>query len=414
MSVDLNRTSFVSSLSRGAGALAVENLEHTTAHALAQAGVGYDDLVEVAGRDGTIAGRREWGALFDHLDARQREGTEARLTGDAAIAARTVEDEVARHRLAARGGHGIIHVGLRAEGAIEARALDRASLGRTLAIADTSPANGLAGAVLVGGERVHLETPEDLASLGPALLREGMSLDRALAFTKLLAHQQPAARDELLQLGVALFRMGDGRLAADRLVLSGHSSGYAWSGGEAGNLFTQRGLRELTVLFPEGTARVRHLALAGCSTGTHRALDEYREIFPHVRSIWGYPGASPSAEAGGHDLVLWEKATAKGTASVDPIEGVATWNEIDGHQGNVRDWFDVKADVQRTRDAWLIYARGDRPMAQAEGDRSLERHYRYLQELAGHPETEDFERVAYQAQLAEILAAWHPRMFDRR
>ena len=411
---EITRTSFVSSLARQDGALPVENLEHATAYALAQAGVGYDDLVEIAGRDGKVAGRREWTALFDRLDAQQREGTEARLTGDAAIATRTLEDEVGRHGLAARGGHAVVHLGLRAESAIEARALDRASGGRTLALRDTSPANGLAGAVIVGGERVHLETPDDLARLGPALLREGMSLDRALAFTRMLSYEQPAARDELLQLGVAMFRMGDGRLAADRLVISGHSSGYAWSGGDAGNLFTQRALRQLTELFPEGASRVNHLALAGCSTGTHHALEEYREIFPHVKSIWGYPGASPSAELGGKDLVLWEHATTKGTAAVDPIEDVATWNEIDGHQGPARDWRDVKDDVQRTRDAWSVYARGERPMSEAEGDRQLERHYRYLQELAGHPETEDFERVAYQGQLAEILKAWHPRMFDRR
>jgi len=116
----ISRPIFVNALSFRGGALTVENLDHGTAYALAAAGLGHQDLVELAGPDGRVAGRAEWGTLFDRLDA----GRAGVLTGEEpTTAAEALRDEVDRRRLAACGGHGIVHLALRPEGAIEARAL---------------------------------------------------------------------------------------------------------------------------------------------------------------------------------------------------------------------------------------------------------------------------------------------------
>ena len=86
-------------------------------------------------------------------------------------------------------------------------------------------------------------------------------------------------------------------------------------------------------LHPEGAARIEHLAISSCNSGSGARL--LMTVFPNLESVWAYDGASPKAEHGAPvHLRRWEGLTdGDQPGRVDPgPRNVTTWNLEDGWQ----------------------------------------------------------------------------------
>lgn len=118
-----------------------------------------------------------------------------------------------------------------------------------------------------------------------------------------------------------------------RLVISGHhyapwTSGrpdVIWGGSHGGESFARvftlfTSLGELCAIFPRAAAQVEDLMFSACFTGVPEEHANAKcpaiaphfckpELFPNLKSLWGYFQVSPSGDTACRHVGLWEKAT---------------------------------------------------------------------------------------------------------
>jgi hypothetical protein len=361
----INRTDFARELSAGGGFLNVNDLDPDTAAALKAAGVSKKDLARIAGSDGQISGK-EFQNLFDVLETAERDAgstltlagakDEPTLSGEALADLRA---EIDRNRQAA-SGRGIIHLGMRAASQSEVDALKTVTPESTGGV-HAIKAYASDGVVELDGKKYDLRDGAQIAKFAEAMVKGslGMPAEQALRFAKFLAAAPTGTADELAQLGLALLQVGDGRLPANRLVLSGHGDGTELLP-DRGNSLKHQDLRDLAAIFPEGARNIEHLALSSCFSGTNpKEWREFRSVFPNLKSLTGYAEYSPSAEKGSpKDLTAWAgKTDGDDPSQVDPTgRNSATWNVADGNQNlphlSVRDCQRIGAEAERQVKKW--------------------------------------------------------------
>jgi len=122
------------------------------------------------------------------------------------------------------------------------------------------------------------------------------------------------SRDELAQFVRFFYEAEIGMGLIRRVVLSGHSSGVSIAGvGTTAARISFGHLHTLPDLFPRAVRQVEDLMLSACNTGHEDRLGQYHEIFPNLRSIWGYVGFSPRGNTPGsganRHIAQWERAT---------------------------------------------------------------------------------------------------------
>jgi hypothetical protein len=347
MGQSISRDRFVSDLAGSDGALNINDLEPATAQALKDAGVKPGDLARIAGPDAQIATEAEYRKLFAALDRLDQDGSGSsfEVADDAGVATpageayEQLKAEIARNRTEAHN-RGIIHLGMRDASSSEVDALRRVtpdSAGGVLAIR----AGASDDRVELDGKSYDLADAAGRAGYRDALINGsvGMPADKAKQLEALLAGATSRTRDELAQFGVALFQIGEGKLNANRLVLSGHGDGTRLVD-DRGTRLRHDDLRSVAAAFPEGAGKIEHLAFSSCFSATNAAdLRATRQAFPNLKDLWGYAGFSPSAEKGApRDLQNWAgKTDGDDPSRMDPTGGnVATWNKADGDQNMVR------------------------------------------------------------------------------
>jgi hypothetical protein len=129
-------------------------------------------------------------------------------------------------------------------------------------------------------------------------------------------------RDEMADFLRHVQKVENGEAFMDRLILSGHSGGghvYSEAEGSPGLGFRQLG--QLMKHFPKARNGVEDLMLSACHTLEEgyntKGGAQYRDIFPFLRSTWGYDGTSPDYKQGSdRHIRAWLNAS-KGN---DPTE----------------------------------------------------------------------------------------------
>lgn len=156
----------------------------------------------------------------------------------------------------------------------------------------------------------------------------GLAPDAVTKLSALLDATEPAARDELARIALAIAPGEKGAQIPSRLVLSGHSSGDNLYGRDHLLLASIRTLGEV---LPRAAKQIEDIHFSACMTSAQvYTQQEWTAVFPNLKTMWGYSQIAPGAPVG--HLQTWEVAT-RGRASSDPrhgIKGVTTWSERDG------------------------------------------------------------------------------------
>lgn len=264
-----------------------------------------------------------------------------------------------------------------------------------------------------------------------ASLDEGTGLDRALSLLpnlprekadeiiRFLSTAADKTKDEMFNMIQHLWAVQTGKAVLKRLVLSGHSSGGSlWGGHEAEyGIMSYSQIYQLFSLFPRAAGQVEDLAFSACFSGMQGNMGKYREVFPNLKTIWGYAHFSPSAATGStRHLSQWEKGTrghqaaganqarervARGSGPRD--QNVAIWSIEDGYQTNVGG---AQMSTQTLR-ASIQGHQADYDVAMSDGTinmSALNDLYASLQSLVrGHGDELGDELQHFQTMLMQVL-----------
>jgi hypothetical protein len=411
MSNSISRNEFSRELADEGGYLNVKDMDPEVRAALHEAGVTDQQLAQIAGKDGEIAGA-EFGALFDRLDAKDRDGNRATIalrdgSGQATAAGAALDElraEVQRKRAAA-GNDGIIHLGMRPQSQREAEALRSTTSGKQGGVHEIRAYDN--GPVEVGGRSFDLSDPAQVRGFARSL---GLKPADANRLEQALLNAPSAGRDELARLALALKDVGSGKLHASRLVLSGHGDGQFLVDDNETRLRHQS-IRDVVALFPEGASKIRDLAFSSCFSGTNpREWAAWKQVFPNLDSLFGYAEFSPAADGGApRDLRAWDRMSqGDHPEKVDPSRGAtATWNRVDGDQNVPRLDAASCGQIADRADAVLARYPGRREGA-ALGDPQARRAYIEVSQALNADGLSDDLRTRLQRLKWDLFPITHP------
>jgi hypothetical protein len=216
-----------------------------------------------------------------------------------------------------------------------------------------------------------------------------------------------------------------------RVVLSGHSDSESLGSEGANGMVMRFDLFEtLAELFPKAAAQIEHVAIAACYTGGDVVMDlptgnanldgdvNYHRMFPSVKTLFAYAGASPSSLTGSlKALRLWERATrGPDVRSLDPSvfkgtryeENIATW----GVEGGYRADQDAQEDLmfayrkELNGPTFQDYFSGRIPCPNP-GKGELKEYYTVLQRMVGSRKLvallSDEERAQIKREIGQVV-----------
>lgn len=197
------------------------------------------------------------------------------------------------------------YVGLNPQASKEARALKKAAHDRVIVSLDNSKRQEL------------LKTAEGIDefvvnSLGISPEENAQQYNDAI---HCLEQCDPRFRDQMADMMEMFHGAEEGKYRLERLVLSGHHSGGTLWRGRPPDIFQteailslRKDLTNLVKIFPEARAQVEDVMFSACNTEGQIKLCQ--ELFPKLRSVWAYSGASPSiAQGSDRHITKWEKKT---------------------------------------------------------------------------------------------------------
>ncbi|HEX6032767.1 MAG TPA: hypothetical protein VFY90_15150, partial [Tepidiformaceae bacterium] len=223
---------------------------------------------------------------------------------------------------------------------------------------------------------------------------------------------QPQARDQMAQV-IKMFHAAErGDFRLERIVLSGHSNGVELWGDAAknfdpGKFLLDEDLSRLTAAFPKAAAQVEDVMFSACYTVS--SIDIVVRVFPNVRTVWAYAGASPAAGAGAErHISRWERET-RGDQTLGAKDGLgksALWTReaaesSDDGRGFIRN-DPAKADMKQLRQSFYGLSLDAKEQIQGQKPINLNilnNAYFYAQMMLAHPELKD------QAE-REIIQRW--------
>lgn len=308
-----------------------------------------------------------------------------------------------------RGAHdrGIVFVGMNETGRHEVDGILRGMPDGHVTHVRPSPRPDV---VKLGGVTYDLTTDPGRAGFVAKLALQG---DRADALAKILQSAEDNARDEIAQLAIVLAQADRGERFIERIVFSGHSTGYSVWGDGNGSLKIQD-VAKLATVFPRAAGQVQDLILGACYTGGETNMDTYRAIFPNVKTIWAYDGAAPGAYSGAvPHFVRWENSTRG--ASTDRVsrdlargtrkgENIAVWTVTRGYDNGQpqRDLTEVRAAYERTRGVLPTFHSGERPVEDL-SQGPLRDHYNSIHRLLSRRDISPDERAALNAEKQIVI-----------
>ena len=416
----INRKEFVSDM--GKGVINVNDMSTETKEKLSKAGISQKDLVEIAGKDGQINNTNEYQRLFNLLDRSDRnKSANSFVTQDdkgvstqSGLAYDAMKSEVDRN-IAKANAQGVIHLGMRPASVLEADALAKSNSTANGGVVRIE-AHKTEGVLKYEGKDHDLKTEDGLRSFCHSLTTgpDKMSKVQAQKFVDELKTMKKESRDELAQLGLSFHRMGNGSMPVNRLVLSGHGDPVGTITGDNGGAVRLADIERLTRVFPNGAAKMEHVAISACFCAGTANFEDLKRMFPNLKSAFAYNEFSPSAENGAPEhLKRWESMTdGDDPSQVDPRFGnTATWNVADGMQGlPKRTLKEVETLVKDTQWAHQDYLSGKKDPSRGTRDQFLDDYYVNLAELMRHPDISPERKNEVDAIRREVLKLRHPEL----
>ncbi|MFT7581075.1 MAG: hypothetical protein ACI9MR_002749 [Myxococcota bacterium] len=168
----------------------------------------------------------------------------------------------------------------------------------------------------IEGEAVDLSSDTGVERFVASL--DGLDPSKHGALKSFLTSAGAMAKDELALMARHMNDVNNGKGLMKRVVLSGHSGGWSFWGDDNGWIKFDE-LQVLPQIFPIACGQPEDLILSACNTGQSGKLDQYKSIFPNLKSIWAYVGYSPSAANGSLKHVgMWDKVT-RGAMDADKM-----------------------------------------------------------------------------------------------
>lgn len=300
-----------------------------------------------------------------------------------------------------RTNDAILMVGMNPEGAAhEARHLR--SRGNTVTLLTDAKKN-VDDRVTKNGVTYDLDTPE--GSLAFALTL-GLPAEQTRQIANVIESGGRDAKDELAQLAQEWAKAERGGQIPSRMVFSGHSSGYGVWGDENGTI-DMGDLAKLAEAMPRAARSVEDLMMAACSSAGEAVMENYRSIFPNLKTVWAYTDSAPGAVSGATaHMTRWDRSTKGNATSIDRElaagtrkgENVAVWSVergyLDGHER--RPLADRRAAVTAGQETYERFLSGD-SVVDSPSDGPLREHYNNVQRVLQHPDLPRAERGEYEA-----------------
>ncbi len=364
MANPINQTVFLKRFLSDTESIHIGDMDPKLRQTLKQHNIDNNALKIVAGEDGIIKNKQEIKHL---LSLSKNKSTKSKQN---IKLYRALLDELDRKKKESQY-QSILHLGMREESIHEVTMLEQIS-------------------------NVHrIETKHKQTSVQELVEQENMSLDKAKAFIDFLSEQtilNPKNASILYHVGLNLHDIEQGKIKANRLILSGHSGGATLFGNDSAHWITFKNINNIASLFPEGAKHIKHIAVSACHSGYEDTLALFRQAFPNLKTYYGYTGPSPTAETSSpKHLKRWAQMTAhhKDPSVLDPFfTHVSTWNTIDGFHGPIvgKTWEELNQSVLTTQYAYNRYYNGERNIIVGTRDSELNWHYIHLTRLLHHPD----------------------------
>lgn len=249
-----------------------------------------------------------------------------------------------------------------------------------------------------------LSTPEGARSFALTL---GLPAEQTQKIADIIHGAGHDARDEMAQIAQVWAQAEKGGQIPSRLVLSGHNVGSGTWGDDNGMLrFDQ--LAKLADAMPRAARSVQDLHLSACYSGGLPAMEQYRGMFPNVKTIWAYTGSAPGSYSGATThLARWDNATRGDRESLERAvaantrkgENVAVWSAQGGYVDGQPPTpiAQVRSDVQRGESTYQSFFSGAQSVQDTQRG-PLREYYNQVQRLLQHPELPASERPALEAR----------------
>ncbi|MFO0723518.1 MAG: hypothetical protein U1E65_07050 [Myxococcota bacterium] len=267
-----------------------------------------------------------------------------------------------------------------------------------------------ADSIAYKGQTYDLTKPEGCLAYAKAL---GLPDDRAQALATVLSDTGEGARDEAAQLARIFREAETGKRTIERIVFSGHSIGSViWGDGNGMLQFTTIG--KLALVFPKAAAQVEDLMIAACYSGGESNMENYRAMFPNLKTAWAYDGSAPGSVSGAIPHILrWEKATRGPTADAlkrtlaegtRKGENVAVWTVTKGYNNG-----QPQMSLEDARKAWAdgkdIVAGFQSGATVVDDPQSgpLRQHYNAIQRMLGRSDLPADERASLSTERDQVI-----------
>lgn len=203
------------------------------------------------------------------------------------------------------------------------------------------------------------------------------------------------ARDEIAGIAEVWSDAEKGKSIPSRLLLSGHSTGNGIFGDNNGEISFDS-IDKLADAMPKAASQIEDLHISGCYAGGQHNIYKYNQIFPNLKTVWGYTNSAPGALSGAeaHEKI-WEKATRGDTtvlnrnivANTRKAENVAVWSKTNGFDDGKLPMTlqQVLKQVNKTEGSYDKYYNGDEEVDDPYSN-DLRDFYDNLQDLIQHPD----------------------------
>lgn len=194
---------------------------------------------------------------------------------------------------------------------------------------------------VASGQTYNLNYGDDIADFSKSL---GLPENQTKEVEKFLASGDisPVSKDELAQIVTEFAKAEKGGQIPSRLVISSHSDGKSYFGvsdkGLMGKLEISD-LKELAKIMPIAASQIEDISVSACNGGHSSHLDQFKEVFPNLKTFMGYAGSAPGSVSGASaHLKKWEMLTRGDKQVLTPKdfqsfrkgENVSTWTEKEG------------------------------------------------------------------------------------
>ncbi|MEK7432623.1 MAG: hypothetical protein AABZ74_05775 [Cyanobacteriota bacterium] len=167
----------------------------------------------------------------------------------------------------------------------------------------------------------------------------GLSNEQSNNLKTLMLNENYKIRDELATIISTFAKAEKGEQIPARFIISAHSSGKDYWG-EGNGLLSSDTVKNIAKIMPKASSQIEDFVIAACYAGSKSSLDEYKKVFPNLKTFMGYIDSAPGSYSGATThLKTWEKVTRNDNQVItqnmfkDTRKGdhVSAWSDKSGY-----------------------------------------------------------------------------------